>query len=65
MPESLIDPATELSRILTAVAMAGLGLDVDLRSVRKMGGKVVNVVLILTVLLVLSALTVTAVLGIG
>ncbi len=65
VPESLIDPATELSRILTAVAMAGLGLDVDLRSVRKMGGKVVNVVLILTVLLVLSALTVTAVLGIG
>ncbi len=65
IPSGLIDPATELSRILTAVAMAGLGLGVDVRTVRQFGGTVVNVVLILTVLLVASALTVTAVLGIG
>ena len=65
VPDSLIEPATELSRILTAVAMAGLGLGVDIRSVRSMGGRVVNVVLILTVILVVSALAVTTVLGIG
>lgn len=65
VPAALIGPATDSSRILTAVAMAGLGLGVDIRTVRQFGGAVVNVVLILTVLLVISALTVTAVLGIG
>lgn len=65
IPAGLIDPATDFSRILTAVAMAGLGLGVDVRTVRQFGGTVVNVVLILTVLLVISALAVTAVLGIG
>lgn len=65
VPESLVDPATEFSRILTAVAMAGLGLGVDIRTVRQFGGKVVNVVLILTVLLVASAVAITAILGIG
>lgn len=65
VPEVWIAPATDISRILTAVAMAGLGLGVDIRSVRQMGGKVVHVVMILTVLLVVSALTITAVLGIG
>jgi uncharacterized membrane protein YadS len=65
VPVSLEQPATDLSRILTAIAMAGLGLGVDIRSVREMGGRVVNVVLILTVLLVVSALAITAVLGIG
>lgn len=65
VPSGLVQPATDFSRILTAVAMAGLGLGVDIRSVREMGGKVVNVVLILTVLLVVSALLITAVLGIG
>ena len=65
VPAAFIQPATNLSRILTAVAMAGLGLGVDIRSVREMGGKVVNVVLILTALLVVSALAITAVLGIG
>lgn len=65
VPSGLIQPATDISRILTAIAMAGLGLGVDVRSVRAMGGKVVNVVLILTAILVLSALAITAVLGIG
>lgn len=65
VPSGMVQPATDFSRILTAVAMAGLGLGVDIRSVREMGGKVVNVVLILTVLLVVSALLITAVLGIG
>lgn len=65
VPSSLVQPATDISKLLTAVAMAGLGLGVDIRSVRSLGGKVVNVVLILTVLLVTSALLITAVLGIG
>lgn len=65
VPAGVIPPATEFSRILTAIAMAGLGLGVDIRSVRQLGGRVVNVVLILTVLLVTSALVITAVLGIG
>lgn len=65
VPASLVQPATEFSRILTAIAMAGLGLGVDIRSVREMGGRVVNVVLILTALLVVSALGITALLGIG
>lgn len=65
IPSAIIDPAKDVSRILTAVAMAGLGLGVDIRAVRQFGGTVVNVVLILTGLLVLSALTVTTVLGIG
>lgn len=65
VPAGWIQPATDFSRILTAIAMAGLGLGVDIRTVRQFGGGVVNVVLILTVLLVASALIVTAVLGIG
>jgi uncharacterized integral membrane protein (TIGR00698 family) len=65
VPASLVQPATDFSRVLTAIAMAGLGLGVDIRSVRDMGGRVVNVVLILTTLLVVSALGITAVLGIG
>jgi uncharacterized integral membrane protein (TIGR00698 family) len=65
VPDGLIAPATDLSRALTAIAMAGLGLGVDVRSVRQIGGRVVNVVVILTALLVSSALLVTWVLGIG
>lgn len=65
VPEFLIPFATDSSRILTAVAMAGLGLGVDIRSVRETGSRVIGVVLILTVLLVCSAFVMTALLGIG
>lgn len=65
VPDSLVDPATNLSRVLTAVAMAGLGLGVDIRAIRSSSGPVLRVVSILTVLLVSSALLVTWVLGIG
>lgn len=65
IPASLVDPATETSRVLTAVAMAGLGLGVDIRTVRATGPRVAMVVLILTVLLVTSAFAVTWVLAIG
>jgi len=65
IPESLVPFATDSSRILTAVAMAGLGLGVDIRSVRATGSRVIGVVLILTVMLVTSAFILTGVLGIG
>lgn len=65
VPDSLTEPATQTSRVLTAIAMAGLGLGVDIRSIRHTGGPVLRVVSILTVILVSSALLVTWVLGIG
>ena len=65
IPDPLAEVATNASRILTAVAMAGLGLGVDVRSLRQTGSRVIGVVLILTALLVLSALALTGVLGIG
>lgn len=65
LPEFLVLFATDASRVLTAIAMAGLGLGVDIRSVRDTGSRVIGVVLILTILLVISAYAVTAVLAIG
>lgn len=65
VPESLVPFATNSSRILTAVAMAGLGLGVDIRSVRETGSRVIGVVLILTIMLVTSAFILTGILGIG
>lgn len=65
IPQAWLPAATETSRILTAVAMAGLGLGVDIRSVRQTGPKVLVVVLILTVLLVTTAYLLTGVLRIG
>jgi uncharacterized integral membrane protein (TIGR00698 family) len=55
VPGWFADGAQETSRVLTAVAMAGLGLSVDVRSVRETGGRVAAVVLVLTVLLVTTA----------
>jgi uncharacterized integral membrane protein (TIGR00698 family) len=65
VPESLVPFATDASRVLTAVAMAGLGLGVDIRSVRETGSRVIGVVIVLTFLLVCSAFVLTGILGIG
>ncbi len=65
VPDGLATGATNTSRLLTAVAMAGLGLGVDIRAVGQTGSRVIGVVSILTALLVASALAITAVLGIG
>jgi len=46
----------QISRILTAIAMAGLGLSVDLRTVRATGPRVAVVVLGLAILLIAFAL---------
>ena len=59
MPGWFADAARETSRVLTAIAMAGLGLSVDIRSVRETGGRVALVVLGLTVVLVTCAVAIT------
>ena len=63
IPELLADWLQETSRVLTAVAMAGLGLSVDIRSVRETGGRVAVVVVILTGILVTTAVALTLALG--
>lgn len=65
IPAGVGDLAKETSRLLTAVAMAGLGLSVDVRSVRASGPRVGLVVIVLTALLVLVAVTVVTLMGIG
>jgi uncharacterized integral membrane protein (TIGR00698 family) len=65
IPGGLGDGFKDISRVLTAVAMAGLGLSVDLRSVRASGPRVAAVVLILTSLLVALALLLVTVMNIG
>lgn len=65
IPEGLGNIAKDVSRILTSVAMAGLGLSVDLRSVRSSGPRVALVVIALTILLVTMALTIVTVMDIG
>lgn len=59
VPGWFADGAQETSRVMTAVAMAGLGLSVDVRSVRETGGRVAAVVLVLTVLMVATATILT------
>lgn len=59
VPEPVADALQEISRVLTAIAMAGLGLSVDVRSVRESGGRVALVVLILTAILVATAVALT------
>ena len=59
VPEWLSDIARESSRVLTAVAMAALGLSVDIRTVRETGGRVATVILILTSVLVVTAIALT------
>jgi len=65
IPAGLGDLAKDASRILTSIAMAGLGLSVDLRSVRSSGPRVALVVTGLTILLVTMALAIVTVMEIG
>lgn len=65
IPTSWVEPTRELSTWLTVAAMAALGLGVDLKKLRSVGPRVVlTVTLSLTTLLVL-AVTLIRVLGIG
>lgn len=65
LPPAIGDWSKDISKVLTAVAMAGLGLSVDIRSVRKTGPRVAVVVLILTTLLVATALVLVTAMNIG
>lgn len=65
IPDGLGDLSKDVSKILTAIAMSGLGLSVDIRSVRATGPRVAVVVLVLTALLVVMALVIVSAFGIG
>ena len=65
IPDTLGTRTQDVSKVLTAIAMTALGLTVDVRSVRQGGGRVALVIACLTGLLVLMALTLVTVLGIG
>jgi len=65
VPTGLGGGAQNLSKTLTVVAMAGLGLGVELGEVRRAGPRVALVVVGLLVLLVGLALTLIRVLGLG
>ena len=65
IPADVGRAAKEISSWLTAIAMAALGLSVDIRTVKATGPRVAAVVLALTLLLVLMALTLVSIMGIG
>jgi len=65
LPDEVAEVSTVTSKLLTSVAMAGLGLSVDLRSVRSSGPRVGLVVIALTILLVAMAFTIVTTMGIG
>lgn len=65
IPDSTGANFQNVSRVLTAVAMTALGLTVDVKSVRKGGAKVALTVSALIILLVVMALLLVTVLGIG
>jgi uncharacterized membrane protein YadS len=65
IPDWMASDVKKVSTYLTAVAMAGLGLGVDLGMVRASGARVGLVVVALTVLLVVMSLTLVHTLGIG
>jgi len=65
IPTAWNDVFKDVSKVLTAVSMAGLGLSVDIRSVRASGPRVAVVVLIITALLVMMSLLLVTILNIG
>lgn len=65
VPQHLGTNAQDISKVLTAIAMTALGLTVDVRSVRQGGARIALVVVCLTALLVVMALTMVTMMGIG
>jgi uncharacterized integral membrane protein (TIGR00698 family) len=65
IPNGAAHGAQQLSRLLTAISMAALGLSVDLRTVKSTGPRVATVVLALTALLVGFALVLIEVFGVA
>ena len=64
LPESLGDAARDVSRLMTVVAMAALGLTVDLASVRTSGRAVATLVLALTLASVVLGLVLVKTFGV-
>jgi uncharacterized integral membrane protein (TIGR00698 family) len=64
IPSAVAAPVREISRLLTIVAMAALGLGVDLRSVARAGARVSLTVLTSLVALLLMSIGMIALLGI-
>lgn len=61
IPEVLLDPISQITNVLTIMAMAALGLSVDIRSLRHSGGKVILAATLSVLLLgVLSVGLITA-----
>jgi uncharacterized membrane protein YadS len=65
IPAGLGDAPKEVSRVLTSIAMAALDLGVNVRTVKSIGARVGGVVVLLTVLMVIAAITIVAAMGIG
>jgi uncharacterized integral membrane protein (TIGR00698 family) len=65
VPNNVGNQTQNVSKVLTAIAMAGLGLTVDIRTVRKGGARVAIVVSGLTLLLVVMSLLLVTVFRIG
>jgi uncharacterized integral membrane protein (TIGR00698 family) len=65
IPDDLGHRLQDVSKILTAIAMAALGLSVDLRSVRSTGSRVFGVVATLTGVLLVVAFALVTLLSIG
>ncbi|QPC80521.1 putative sulfate exporter family transporter [Phototrophicus methaneseepsis] len=65
LPLAVVEPLRGLSSFLTVVAMAALGLNVDVRSVRQVGGRVAIAVIGSFVALVVLSLLLIAVFQLG
>jgi uncharacterized integral membrane protein (TIGR00698 family) len=65
IPDDLGDLAKDVSKVLTAIAMAALGLGVDIRAVTRTGRAVLVTVAAITVLLAALALLLVTVFAIG
>ncbi|MBR0670055.1 YeiH family protein [Neoroseomonas soli] len=65
VPQAMVGPLTLLAKILTVVSMAALGLGVDLRVLRAVGGRVTAAAGVSLVLLVGISLGLIRLLGIG
>jgi uncharacterized integral membrane protein (TIGR00698 family) len=63
IPDNLGGHAQDISRLLTIAAMAALGFGVDIRVIRKTGGRVAAVVFGLLILLVIISLVLIHLLG--
>lgn len=63
IPEALLGPINQLSSLLTIMAMAALGLSVDIRSLRHSGGKVIVAATLSVLLLCILSFGLIAALG--